>query len=378
VATIPFAINVFLRAHIEVLRENYDLVLVANGRAEEVTVLLDRHVSFIPLKIERSVSFGSDALALVRLWRLFRKGRFDSVHSIMPKAGFLSMLAARLAGIPRRVHSFTGQVWANQRGLRRWGLKSLDRVLAMNATRLLADSHSQRQFLIENGVVKVSAIEVLADGSIAGVDVDRFKYDAKARNEIRTSLRIPDEAIVFIFLGRLNKDKGLVDLCRGFASAAQELRDIHLMIVGFDDGAGLDEEFGVLAQRFPGRVHRAGYTEFPEKYLSAADVFCLPSYREGFGSVLIEAAAVGLPAIASRIYGITDAVEDGVTGILHEPTADREIADAMSLLASNSALRRRIGDAARRRAVEKFSETRVTRAFADFYRGMLSTGREVT
>ena len=107
--------------------------------------------------------------------------------------------------------------------------------------------------------------------------------------------------------------------------------------------------------------------------MAAADVFCLPSYREGFGSVIIEAAAVGLPAIASRIYGITDAVEDGITGMLHAPASDREIAEAMLLLASNEDLRHRMGKAARARVIDKFSQVRVTRAFVDFYRDVFST-----
>ena len=106
--------------------------------------------------------------------------------------------------------------------------------------------------------------------------------------------------------------------------------------------------------------------------MSAADVCCLPSHREGFGSVLIEAAAVGIPAIASRIYGIMDAVEDGITGILHSPTSDCEIAKAMILFSSNEELRRQMGHAAHERVIEKFSEERITQLFADFYHNMFN------
>lgn len=371
VTAIPLTINAFMRAHIAALRQEFDVTLVSSGSAGDLAGLLGSHVSFVPVQIERRISLARDVVALARLWRLFRKEKFDSVHSITPKAGLLSMLAARFAGVPLRFHTFTGQIWATQRGLRRLVLKSLDRVLAMSATRLLADSHSQRLFLIDNQIVKAAGIEVLADGSFAGVDINRFKASATARLQLRAQRHILDDDIVFMFLGRLNRDKGLLDLSRAFAVAAEQNQHIHLLIVGPDE-EDLEAVFSSLARHVPGRVHRFGLVVCPEHYLAAADVFCLPSHREGFGAVIIEAAAVGLPAIASRIYGITDAVEEGVTGILHTPRSDREIADAMLLFASNGPLRRQMGASARLRAVSKFSEARVTKGLADFYRDRFS------
>ena len=371
VATVPFAINVFLRGHINVLKEEYDVALVTSGTAEELPGLLSQRVQFIPLHIERKVSLGKDLLAFARLWRLFRTQKYDSVHSIMPKSGLLSMTAARLAGVRLRIHTFTGQVWTTRTGLPRLILKSFDKVLAANATQIFADSRSQREFLIQKNVVKETGINVLAEGSIVGVNLKRFKFDENEREKLRLEYKISKEAVTFIFVGRLKRDKGLLDLSRAFAMAAKQNGNIHLLIVGADED-GLENVFSMLAKEIPGRVHRAGFADRPQAYLSAADVFCLPSYREGFGSVLIEAAAVGLPAIASRIYGITDAVDDGVTGILHRPSAVDEIAKAMLLLASNGDLRSRMGEAARVRTIEKFPEERVTRALLEFYQTAFS------
>ncbi len=371
VATVPFVLKWFLSPHILALKEDHDITLVATGTADDIAGLLGEHVSFIPLRIERKISLKNDILSLIRLWNFFRKEKFQSVHSIMPKAGLLAMVASRLAGVPFRFHTFTGQVWATQKGLRRLFLKYLDKVLAQNATRVLADSPSQRTFLIANGVVNASRIDVLAEGSIAGVDVKRFQRDPEIRNRIRTERGVPGDALVFLFIGRLTRDKGLIDLARAFEEAAKRNVRLHLMVVGSDE-EGLDAEFAILAQKFQGRVHRIGFTNRPEDYLSAADVFCLPSYREGFGSVLIEAAAAGLPAVASRIYGITDAVEENVTGILHAPGSYQEITDSMLRLASDQTLRDRMGQAAQVRASERFSETRVTQAFTGFYRILLS------
>src|SRR3989338_5941235 len=154
VTAVPATITAFMRAHINMLRADYDVTLVSSGSAEDLTGLLGTNVIFIPLPIERKISLKKDIVALFQLWCLFKKEKFDSVHSITPKAGLLSMVAARLAGVPLRFHTFTGQVWATQHGYHRLLLKCMDMILARSATQLFADSHSQRLFLIDNHIIK--------------------------------------------------------------------------------------------------------------------------------------------------------------------------------------------------------------------------------
>lgn len=370
VATIPFALKVFMSPHVRKLSTIYDVTLVANGSGEYLQSLLNEHVRYVSIPIERKIYLLKDLKAFFHLYMFFRKNDFACVHSITPKAGLLVMAAARLAGVPVRIHTFTGQVWATRNGVFRFILKFMDKIMAFNASAILSDSPSQSTFLIQNSVVKKDEITVLADGSFAGVDTIRFSPNEKVRADIRNKYNINPEDVVFLFIGRLNIEKGLLDLVKAFEIAARKNSAIKLLIVGPDED-GLESEFAKLAAQFPGRVHRAGYTTTPEDYMAAADVFCLPSYREGFGSVLIEAAAVELPSIASRIYGITDAIEDGVTGILHSPKAEKEMADAMLLLTTNKDLRIQMGSSARKRAIQKFSEERVTGEFLVFYERLL-------
>lgn len=372
VASIPFSLKMFMAPHIRALSKEHEITLVANGVSADLAGLTGDHVHFQTMPIERKISLWKDCTTLFFLWRFFKKNKFHCVHSITPKAGLLSMLAARFAGVPLRLHTFTGQVWATEKGLHRWLLKTLDKLMAGSATTVLADSASQRLFLIKNDVVAPREVTVLADGSIAGVDVQRFEYSAEMRAAIRKYHNIPAEDVVFLYLGRLNRSKGIPELLRAFERATQNLSNLHLIVAGPDE-AYLAATVAALASRYPGKVHRVAYVNHPEQYMSAADVLCLPSHREGFGTVLIEAASIGIPAIASRIYGITDAVEDGVTGILHQPASDREIADAMTKLSIDTNLRHQMGKAARARVVEKFSEARLTCALADFYRDMFSS-----
>lgn len=366
VSTVPFVLNWFMEPHINQLKKYYDVTLVSSGKDEDVAGLLDNNVKFIHLHIERKVSLVSDTIALYKLWRLFRKNKFYCIHSIMPKSGLLAMLAAKISGVPIRIHTFTGQVWATKSGFSRFILMFLDRFLVFCATKLLTDGHSQRLFLIENKIVNEDKIKVLGDGSISGIDTDRFRFNLTTRNRIRLNHGISESSFVFLYLGRLKREKGLVELSQAFSEIAKVIDDVHLFVIGPDED-NLEIFFSLLEQKFPDRIHRVGLIDNPEDYLTAADVLCLPSYREGFPNVPLQAASVGLPTIGSRIYGITDAVEEGVTGILHAVGSVREMTDAMLLLVSNNDYRNQLGRAAKKRVIEKFTEERVSKEFLSFY-----------
>jgi len=371
VATVPFALIVFMKPHIAMLAEQYDVTLVANGMEQDVALLVGERVRFIRVNISRKISLRSDLVVLLLLYKLFRKERFDVVHTITPKAGLLGMLAAYFAGILPRIHTFTGQVWANKVGVARFGLKVFDKLVAMCATGLLVDSASQRQFLIEQYVVDHNKISVLGNGSVCGVNTERFKPNSSARHQIRTNLGIPDNAIVYLFLGRLNKDKGILDLAHAFAGLASKVPQAHLLVVGPDEG-GMDISLQLILAECLGQFHRIGFTNKPEDYMASADIFCLPSYREGFGSVLIEAAAVGVPAVASRIYGITDAVVDGETGILHQPKNIEEIKRALLTLTNDVSLREKMSKQAMTRANRFFSTDILVNEMRQYYQKLLN------
>jgi len=356
----------FLKEQIRVLDEHYDVSLVVHTAKQDFAEINGLAARVIPLAIERNISLLSDLRALIGLTAIFRRERFDVVHSVTPKAGLLAMLAGRMAGIGLRIHTFTGQVWATRSGFSRWLLKSMDRLLASCATHLLADSHSQRDFILAQGVTYAGKLRVLASGSICGVDTVRFSPDETVRREIRKQFGIADGETLFLFLGRLNPDKGVLDLAQAFNRLPETSR---LLFVGPDE-SGMQARIEGLAADHP-RVHFVSYTDKPEAYMCAADVFCLPSYREGFGSVVIEAAACGIPAIASRIYGLTDAVEEGRSGLLFPPRNIDALADCMLRLNDDKVLRSAMGTLARQRAEKDFSSTRVTQAWLEYYDALL-------
>ena len=357
--TSPFVLNAFLLGHIAHLSRIFRVTVCINQRESNVPISLPNGVVLKSIEIRRDISPWHDVLAFARLVLFYRREKFDLVWSITPKAGLLAMLAARMVGTPVRVHFFTGQVWANKKGAARWLLKSFDRMLAACATDLLADSASQRDFLLDNRVVAAGRISVIGHGSVSGVDLRRFRPDPMARTAIRQSQGIPESAVCLLYVGRMKRDKGVPDLLRAFELLCASHSCLHLLVVGPDEENLLE---GYQRDRF----HWVGYTQKVEAYMTAADIFCLPSYREGFGTVLIEAAAAGLPAVASRIYGITDAVIDGETGLLHGASEVFEIVACVERLLADPALRSKLGANARIRAEKMFSSERIETFLEDW------------
>ena len=368
VATIPAVVHSFLQGHIRASAEKWAVEIISSP--DDSGLLSNAGARFIPLAIERKVAPWSDLLVLIQMVRLFHREHFDLVHSIMPKTGLLAMFAGWLTGVPNRIHTFTGQVWATKWGWQRSALKLFDKMIVAFATHILVDSPSQRDFLISEGVLPQGKGIVIGHGSICGVDAHQFHPDAQVRDAVRKELSIGLEQTAILFLGRLNRDKGILDLANVFADIASRRADIVLVLVGAEEDvpfARVQEICGVHRER----LRRVGFTPNPERYMAAADIFCLPSYREGFGQVIVEAGACGIPTVASRIYGISDAVEDGKTGLLFTAGDVTALTQALLKLIVGRDLRQQMGEAARVRALELFPSQKIIGEMQALYNELL-------
>lgn len=368
VATIPAVVHTFLRSHIQAAAEKYQVTVICNSAEMHLLDGIDARLILLP--IERKPSLWKDIRVLFQLFKLFRRERFDIVHSIMPKTGMLAMLAAWLVAVPVRIHTFTGQVWVTKHGVRRALLKWLDRRIGAAATCALADSSSQRDFLVNEGILPPNKARVIGAGSICGVDPLRFHPDSNTRRTTLDEFGIAQDARIILFVGRLNRDKGIADLATAFEAIAVQHSDVELLLVGAEEDMPFDR-IQEICHAGRSRLHYMNFTAMPGRYMAAADIFCLPSYREGFGMTIIEAAACGVPAVASRIYGITDAVEDGKTGLLFPAGDVVALTQALLKLLEDRDLRRQMGEAARVRALELFSSQRIIEEMLALYEKLL-------
>jgi glycosyltransferase involved in cell wall biosynthesis len=377
VVTTPFAVNAFLVNHIAALSKKIRIILCTNLDAYKLAPVLLNSVEVHHIPFSRKVSLGTDLKSLMKLTALIRKVRPTVIHSITPKAGLLAMLAGFIGHVPNRWHTFTGQVWTTKQGLVRSALKAFDRFVVLLASKVFADSASQCRLLRDQGVVRAGQISMLGSGSIAGVDIKRFCSDPFNRELLRQQIETDANACVFLFVGRLTIDKGMFDLIRAFLELSSTVRDIELWVVGPDE-EGLLQTLQESAEGCGAPIRWMGATTTPEQFMAAADVLLLPSYREGFGSVIIEGAACGIPAIAYRIDGVVDAIVDGRSGVLVEVGQSEAFAAAMKGLALDKELRLRLGKQAQVRAVRDFSSESVTSAWLEFYLSHLNQQHEET
>jgi glycosyltransferase involved in cell wall biosynthesis len=229
-------------------------------------------------------------------------------------------------------------------------------------THALVVGRGEQSFLEQHGVLKPGQSSVLLQGSIAGVDTARFHADEVTRAQVRAQIGIGPRDFTVMYLGRIARDKGVLDLARAFSKLHPES---HLVLVGADE-EGLRRSIEEAAN-CAGRLHFVPFNTSPERYVVAADVVCLPSYREGFGMTLIEAGACGVAVVASRLYGTQDAVVEGVTGLFHDPGNVGEIERCLRALAGDAALRERLGAAGRERVLRSFRPEELIAAFLDYY-----------
>jgi len=366
VTTTPLIVDFFLGRHLAELSRVTRLSLVFNAREGDPLVARGLPVRLLDVPIRRAIAPFWDLLAFVRLVYLFWRELPDGVISVAPKAGLLAMISAWITRVPFRCHIFQGEVWATRRGLPRVLLRAADRLTARLSTHQLVVSRSEREFLVREGVVDAARARVLGPGSISGVDIERFRPEPLAGQGVRRQLGVLDTDLLVLFLGRLKRDKGVLDLASAWAPLAAADPRLHLLFVGPDEDGLRGAIQAAMPKTVAPRVSFEGLTTSPERYLAAADIVCLPSYREGFPITVLEGAAMGLPLLASRIYGIVDAVVEDVTALLHRPGDVTDLRRQLDRLIREPELRRRLGEAGKARVHAEFEAGGVVSRYVAF------------
>jgi glycosyltransferase involved in cell wall biosynthesis len=324
------------------------------------------------VEMPRRITPLRDVLALRAIWGCLRRIRPDVTHSHTPKGGLLGTLGSWLARVPVRIYHIHGLPFVTAKGYKRLLLRWSERVACLAATQVLCVSRSVGELAIQEALCRRGKLKVLHGGSINGVDAEKRFTPAVAgdadRKAVREAYGIEEEALVIGFIGRLVRDKGVVELSRAWSVLREEYPDLHLLMVGpYESQDPIPADVNSLLVEDP-RVHLVGLEWNTRPMYAAMDVFVLPSYREGFPLVPLEAAAMELPVVASAVPGCVDAVQDGVTGTLVPPYSVAALADALRAYLDDPGLRRTHGEAGRSRVLRDFRQTDVWKAVYLEYR----------
>lgn len=375
VATSPLAAQWFMRGQLRYLREaGFDVtVITAPGPGLDKTRVVEG-VNAIGVPMIREIALWHDLVSLWRLRRVISRLRPVITNVGTPKAALLGGISAWLCRVPCRFYTMRGLRCETARGFRRWLLLLAERIACLCAHRVLCISESLRQRAIALGIVDADRSFVLGPGTCNGIDAGRFApTDELLRrgDQLRGHLGIPREAPVVGFVGRLTRDKGIPELLDAYDRLRPEFPDVWLLLVGgYEDGDPLDPLLRKRIEIEP-NILRSGFVERVEAYYQVMNVLVLPTYREGFGNVILEAHAAGKPVVATRATGVVDAVVDTVTGIL-VPVGDAQgLANALSFVLKDKALAARMGNAGRERVLSEFRQELIWEALLEEYRTIL-------
>lgn len=362
ITTVPGTLESFVVPVIKRLTQltDWEITLICDTN-DDFAKSLPSGVRYIPVPMKRGISLGGIG-ACWKMYQLFRKEKFDLVQYSTPNASLYASLAAWMARIPVRLYCQWGMAFVGFRGVKRAVFKGIERLVCTLSTWVEPDSFGNLEFSHREGLYPPEKGSVIWNGSASGVDLEKFDIRHREiwRQEIRQKYQLPADAVVLGFVGRITGDKGVNELFAAFRRLLDACPQTHLVLVGNMEKADSVDQALYDWARGEKRVVFCGYTNVVEQYLAAMDAYILPSYREGFGSVVIEAEAMGVPVIVTDIPGPTDAMLPEETGLVVKVRDVDSLYAAMERLAGDPELRNRLGKAGAEFATRNFDQKILT------------------
>lgn len=369
-STVSISLDYLLKGQLSFLQKHYEVLAVSGNDIHLEEVAQREKVRTIGIEMQRNISPLKDLHSLWNLYLLFKKEKPLMVHSITPKAGLLSMTAGFFAGVPIRIHTFTGLIFPSKTGLLKRLLILMDKLLCKFATHIYPEGNGVKQDLINFGITSKS-LNVIANGNVNGIDTDYFNKNNRSELEnqtLKNTLGINSDDFVFIFVGRLVGDKGINELIAAFKNF-KTTDNIKLLLVG-----PLEQELDPLSKdtlqeiKLNKKIISVGFQKEVRNYFAIADALVFPSYREGFPNVVLQAGAMNLPCIVTDINGSNEIIIDDINGIIIPPKNETELYEAMLKLLNNTVLRLQLQKNSREMIVSRFEQKFVWESLLEEYK----------
>lgn len=371
-ATVSMSLDILLKGQLLFLKHYYDVIAVSGEDEFLENVRKREKVRTVSVSISRRISLLKDLVSLYKLYKIFRKEKPLIVHSITPKAGLLSMLAAKMAGVPIRMHTFTGLIFPTRTGAMQKLLIKMDQLLCWAATNIYPEGNGVKNDLLKYKITS-KPFKVLANGNVNGIDLTYFSKDQISEEKqvkLKQELGIQPTDFIFVFVGRLVGDKGINELVEAFKQNCESanLQNCKLLLVGSleSDLDPLEEE---TLKEIESNTHiiNVGIQKDVRPYFAISQALVFPSYREGFPNVVMQAGAMELPSIVTDINGCNEIIVEGENGTIIPVKNIEAIKTAMQKMMNNKEFYLKLKENARPMIQSRYEQSVVWNALLEEY-----------
>ncbi len=364
ISTIPTTIKVFFGDQLRFLQDNgFEITVITSsgGSSQDFGGALPDGVKLETVNMGRTIKPLEDLKVFFQILKIIKQGKFDIVQYVTPKVAPLGSVASWWAKVPVRLYLMWGLYYITLSGIKKFIFKTIEKIVCKFSTAIAPDSKGNVKLAIEEGLCKADKIGVVGHGSANGVDTERFDpvrlYEDGRR--IRKELNIPDEAKVFGCIAAIVGDKGVNELVEAFNEISKKYPDTYLLYIGQTTEKDPVKQSTLETMKNHSRIIHLGWQTEPEKYLTAMDIFVLPTYREGFGVVNIEASAMALPVISTDVPGPQESIVNDETGILVPAKQVGPLKEAMKDLLGRPSYAKKLGKAGRKRVQELYEQKKL-------------------
>ena len=370
ITTVDFAQSDYMKGQNKYMSQYFEVVGAASDTGVMEEVAKNEGIRMVNIPMKRKMAPLHDLWCIYKFYQLFKKEKPDIVNSNSPKSSLLSMIAAKMAGVPYRIYTVSGLRYQTASGLSRWLLMTSEKIACKAANIVIPEGNGVMKSLINDGITK-KEMHVIHHGNINGVNVDYYNKDQVDCSDLRDNLHIDGDDFVFVFVGRIVRDKGINELAEAMQRITSTYKKVKLLMVG-----DFEPQYGPLKpenDRFlkeDNSVVYAGYVKDVRPYLSISDALVFPSYREGFPNVVLQAGAMELPSIVTDINGSNEIIEDGFNGKIipaHDTTA---LYDMMAWFIDHHKIIAEMGIHAREKVEINFKQSDVWNAWKKFYQSL--------
>lgn len=373
--TVPLSLDIFCNGMLKELSRSYEVIALSSPGEELKTIAEREGVRTIAVPMERHISIVSDCKSLWKMWKVFQRERPSMVHSMTPKAGLICMVAAWMARVPVRVHTFTGLVWPTETGFKQKILMFTDRLTCACATHIIPEGEGVKSDLIAGKITK-KPLRVLGYGNVRGVDMEYYSRREEVMRKVEELDLQNKVKFTFLFVGRIVKNKGINELVEAFVRLYHENPFIRLVLVGpcEDDLDPISKESREIIDSYDDIIPVGMKTGVELlAFYAASDCFVMPSYREGFPNTVLEAGAMGLPSIVTDINGSREIIKNGENGLI-VPAHDTDgLYAAMGAMLKSTTDRENMARMARKMVADRFEQNYVRNCLYKFYGEILKS-----